>query len=529
MIQVLNANNPRKALTIKDGLTCIAKPVGVYMEIPAGSNNISGDWVLTGETYEPPKNKIYVTVVHRTSKHTKDIYADNKEELCKKLIEPAKNDYFAKNSYPDKYNTINLYGGGYHHGIIHSLESEDSSYWNKAYCNFKYYDSYTDSATLTKSVVIYDIASYTPPTDANEPCPSGQTRDPDTLQCAMPERVKNDKCESGIEKEFSPIKINPLSNVSQGGCHLEKVSVSFAAHNLPKKCVKAKYVSTGKLAREDDYIYKASDYCAADEAPSCIDGFEYYDDHGKCYSNDGTYKSYNPSLIDEDTYEPEKLIEGATDLPQKREEEEAEQQYKPSENEGIKCEQVGNEFEKETVCSIVNENGDYVRPASREEYPSDIEISSGICGNGYTGRNCDEEPRLGGSNGGASNGTNDRGTTESVNDNLEGYLGADKVYNIDYDSIGDSTTSDDNEEKPSVDIAQLFKDNKGTLQEVAECPAPSSIVFFEGVEFLGTSIEKEFTLSYENVCDFGNNYKNIYLNILLLLLALDLIRKMRGK
>ncbi|ENJ1724344.1 hypothetical protein AB0537_001262 [Vibrio parahaemolyticus] len=526
-IAVENPVNPITNFSYGDK-KCIAKPYGTSSYNPENPREVTAVWRYTGETYEPPKSKIFVTVEHRISKHRKDIYADNKEELCKRLIEPAKNEYYAIGSNPESYGTMSLWNQYYHHGIISGLESENSSYWNRAYCRFTYYDKVTDADTARQTVNINNIASYTPPANADEPCPSGESRNPDTLQCEMPARQESEKCEAGIEREFSPIKIQPISNINVGGCHMEKTSVKFAAHNLPKTCVSAKYVSTGKLARSDDYTYKQSDYCAADELPSCLPGFKYHADQRRCYSDDGNYKSYNPDLVD-DTYEAEELIEGATDLPPEREGD-AEGQFKPEEGESVKCEQVGNEFEKETICSIVNEDGSYNRPASREEYPSDTEISDGICGNGFTGSNCDEEPILGGSSGGLSNGTGDRGTTESVNDNLEGLLEADKIYNINYDTIGGELEGEEgNESESSVDIASLFNENKGTLQEVAECPASSSIVFFEGVEFLGTSIDKEFTLSYENVCGFGNNYKDIYLNILLLLLALDLIRKMRGK
>ena len=535
---VANPNNPIVVFKMGNtGQSCYAKPKGTYKYHPENKYEIAAFWMYTGEEYIKKEN-VYVELEQYRGSGKKTIYAKNKTELCEKLVAPAQQNYFAKNSAPNTYD-VTPFWNPYRHAKITSSKGDTSTSKYKAYCQFEYLDEYKN-ATSTRSVIIYDIKTYEPatggPIENLGACENGQERNEITLECELPPRKENTKCEKDATRVIEPVGILPLENISYNGCHMTKVKSSYYSAQISKKCLSVEYKATGLEAREGDYTYKKSDLSDClheiEKSKKCLDGFYYDYDSGMCYSLE--YRPYDPDVVTDD-FEPEKIAEGEEpEKPSEREETDVESEHELKEGEHIKCEKVGNEFEKETVCSVVDNADNYIRPAPLDEYPKDSAPSEGLCGNGFTGTNCDQEPVFGGSKGDASNGgASEAGGssdgTEGVEGKLDEYLQTNEVTQIDYDSVGENIDKDEEGEDSAIDLASLLKKNKGTLLETAECPEPTTIKFFEGAEFFGAAIEKEFTLSYEYVCQFGDNYRNIYLNMFLLLLAIDLIRRLKSK
>ncbi|MEZ8844476.1 hypothetical protein AB6E06_22825 [Vibrio splendidus] len=519
-LSVANPHSPKAGSVISDD-TCEIKALSGYSVSKDKPNLVTGYWVYTGNHLDTSIKKLFVTVTHKVTQDKKKLYADDLNGLCEVISEYAKKDYLEHrtNSWNGDY-SIRALSHPYRFASISGVEGEAFKYNSGSFrCTFQYYDDETEKFfTATESFSApYNFYSDT----ALDSCATDQVRNETTLECEAKEREEDERCAAGVRDVIEPISVQPLNSININNCHMQKVSSKYASDDLPKTCLSVTYESSGKTASANDYVYRDADFkgCKDFVSKQCLDGFVFNPDDGQCYSFD--YETYNPDEID-DGYVPETKEEPSHDAPVR--EDDSEGQYDTGGT--VECEEVGNEFETETLCKIVDESGDTIRDANRAEYPEGSTISQNLCANGMTGNSCDKSTSLGGTSGSADS---DLGV-DSLNEKLDNLFSSDEQIHIDYDTVGEGVTLEsftgeygEGGKGSALDLEAMLDEKKGTLLEEAECPQPSVITFLEGVEFNGRIIEQEFEFSYAPVCEFGDKYKSIYLTIFKLMLVINLI------
>ncbi|MCX8773444.1 hypothetical protein NOK96_21405 [Vibrio parahaemolyticus] len=468
-------------------------------------------WRYTGNDYVFNNELKSIDFKDLDTKELYKLYAKSNDELCEKLANRATVDNnIVSTNTSSVYNAIYSPSGWYY--MDKSLGG--SSATTGLNCKFQYYGTDgNEGKNITKSVVFYgyQTSEGKAPEIASQSCLSGQVFNEDKQLCEFPEPVPSESCKAGVVISET---LNPNSEVNlinYNGCQAKQEGDLKVLNSVDGgKCLYIEFKLTGNKGFDYMYKIKDSDRCETHERVTCENDAVLNEEYNVCVKpelEDGE-KSENPE--DPDNYEntnPDDLAGGSL-----------------GEGEYVQCDEYPklDGMQKETICNVYGENGEYKRPALVIEYPEGV-YNPNICANGFTGSNCDKDPNAGG-----SIDVGNSSVLSGVND-IENLLRGNGEYLIDYDNIGEDPFSEgeEGEGESIIDIGESLTNHDKILSESGTCPAPKEIVLFENVVFAGKHIEKKFEFSYELFCDFSSKYKDIYIALFIMMLSIDFIRRVR--
>lgn len=515
---VYDINDPRTYTEFAGDTKCEIVPKG--MGTISGSR-VQADWVATGSVWKI-EVIAYYTLLKKNglNNETKTAQANTQKKLCEEIVRLDLDEYYAQTS-TGKWTSLdqdaNESGSSRTSSII--INSEATGY-SPDDLKCKYTRERTGTSDTGKISYqyksFYDVYELYNETRLND-CPSGTVRE--GAICVIPEREESSSCKADIEEVINGTKAN-AENISIYNCHFERQKTEYMSSDKPKECLIVTYKSSGRESTTNDYKIRDEDTDGCEVEPTkCEVDFSYDYDASRCFSDAGDYASYDPELEEAPT---EKLPEEEEELPPVREGE-AGEVADLEDGQYVECEENTGDI----ICNIYDSDGSYSSPAPVEHYPDGTPVSDDICWNGMTGSNCSNDPNVGGS---IPNSGNDNDIS-GINDSLNDLLTSNGEIMIDYDKVGDEYGNDgDGDGDGGGEDDLLFEDelekNKGSLNEIGECPIPTPVIFFEGVNFLGGNIEKEFLLEYTIICDFGDKYKDIYIAIFVMMLGLGFVKRL---
>ncbi|ODX19400.1 hypothetical protein BBM91_16810 [Vibrio parahaemolyticus] len=466
-------------------------------------------WRYTGNDYIFNNQLISIVFEDKKRNETYRLYAETDDELCKKIVQKAKLGIVsanASNAYPSIYH----YSGSYL--IDKSLRGEKTQ--QGLGCGFEYVGTYdNEGKKILRGTNFYGYMTVDaePKEIAEQSCKVGQEFNEDKQLCEFPEPVPSESCKAGVVISEILNEKSKVNLINYNECEAKQEGDLKVLNSIDgDKCLYMEFKLTGNKGLDYMYKIKDSDRCETHERVTCENDAVLNEEYNVCVRpelEDGE-RSENPE--DPDNYEntnPDDLAGGSL-----------------GEGEYVQCDEYPklDGMQKETICNVYGENGEYKRPALVIEYPEGV-YNPNICANGLTGSNCDKDPNAGGSiDAGNSN------VLSGVND-IENLLKGSGVYNINYDNIGEDIFSEgeEGEGESIIDIGESLTNHDKVLSESGTCPAPKEIILFENVVFAGKHIEKKFEFSYELFCDFSSKYKDIYIALFIMMLSIDFIRRVR--
>lgn len=437
------------------------------------------------------------------------LYAKTDEELCSKIADKAKRGSISANS-SGVYSSIYVSSGPYY--IDKSVEATKTT--TGLSCKFEFAGTDANEGKIIQRDTVfygYLVSESEPAEIAQKSCRAGEVFNEDKQMCEFPEPQASESCKADVivTQTILMTSVSGLLNIN--GCEAKYTGEPEIYKSIDnQKCVRMQFKLTGNGALSYMYTLRDSDMCEAEEMAVCENDAVLNKEYNVCVKPELEDGEKSESLEDPDNYEntnPDDLMNGNL-----------------GEGEYVQCDEYPKleGMQKETICNVYSENGEYKRPALVIEYPDGV-YNPNICANGYTGNNCDKDPNAGGSiDAGNSS------VLSGVND-IENLLKGNGVYNIDYNSIGEDPFSEgeEGEGESIIDIGESLTNHDKILSESGTCPAPKEIVLFENVVFAGKHIEKKFEFSYELFCDFSSKYKDIYIALFIMMLSIDFIRRVR--